>query len=319
MNDNKFILFDKLSLYDEENNATIIYGQGNIKDLSIEEIEYELVFCDNRPEFYIKIIGKIIYLKFIMFILHDEIRIVYDINLEFPFLNCDISLNKNTSSIISTICKNYSHRLDEWIQYNLRLGFSGIIIFNNNSNVSNNINESLENCVEEESIENICNKYKGKVYMVNYPYSPLKGNHWNSIQRTSLNIGVNEFRNKCRNIALIDADEFIYINKNPNIKLEDFLQDYETTITMKSNILTNKNNNDILNNNILKLAHYVGEDKYTKTILKTSQIKYLEFIITPHDHPTQIILDKQIIIHYHCWMNNRYNYYKSMEKINLLK
>ena len=37
-------------------------------------------------------------------------------------------LNSNKSAIITTMCKNYSHRLEEWIQYNLNLGFSNLII-----------------------------------------------------------------------------------------------------------------------------------------------------------------------------------------------
>lgn len=316
-----FILFDKVSLYDDEKNETIIYGQykEKIQKICIEGLEHEVIFCNCRPDFYIKILGKISYLENIFFYLDNEIKILKNVFLLFPFENCDIKLNKDTSAIISTLCKNYSHRLDEWIQYNLHLGFSGIIIFNNDFNTSNNLNESLENCIIYDSIETISKKYKGKVWIVDYPYSPLENEHWNTIQRITLHIGVNEFRKKCRNIALIDADEFIYIHKNPLMKIETFLQEQISTITMKSNILTNKKNDDILNNNILNIAEYVGEDKFTKTILQTDNINYLEFIVTPHDHPTEQILNKNDIIHYHCWVNNRYHYNESMVKIDFLK
>jgi len=311
-----FTLFDKICLYKNENNETIIYGQyiEKIKTIHIEGIDYKVVFCNNRSDFYIKIVGKISYLEQIIFNLENETEtILYNISLFFPFENCDLELNKDTSAIISTICKDYTYRLDEWIQYNLTLGFSGIIIFNNDSNIKNNINESLDFCISNESMEDIGKKYKGKVWIIDYPYSPLKTEHWNNIQRISLTIGVNAFQDKCRNIALIDADEFIY----PHMNIESFLQKYNTTITMKSNILTNKNMDDILNNNILELANNIGENKYTKTILKTDKINNLEFIITPHDHPSQMILEKEEIMHYHCWMNNRYDYYDSMEKINI--
>ena len=40
------------------------------------------------------------------------------------------------------MCKNYGHRLEEWINYNLNLGFSHIIIFNNDFNNKNNLNEA---------------------------------------------------------------------------------------------------------------------------------------------------------------------------------
>ena len=43
-----------------------------------------------------------------------------------------------------------------------------------------------------------------------------------------------------------------------------------------------------------------------------------KFIITPHDHPKSIILEKDKIIHYHCWINSRYNYDNSIEKIDYL-
>ena len=68
-----------------------------------------------------------------------------------------------SDACICAIAKNEDLYLDEWIQYNLHLGFSGIIIFNNDFNTSNNLNESLENCIIYDSIETISKKYKGKV------------------------------------------------------------------------------------------------------------------------------------------------------------
>lgn len=313
-----FILFDKVCLYQNETDETIMYGhyKEKIKTIHIEGIEYKVVFCKNRPDFYIKIKGKISYLENIVISLDHTTETLYNIHLIFPFENCDLELKKNTSAIISTLCKNYTHRIDEWIQYNLTLGFSGIVIFNNDSNISNSINESLEYCISTESMEEIGNKYRGKVWIVDFPYAPLENEYWNTIQSITLMIGVNAFLNKCRNIALIDADEFIYI---PDMKIEPFLQKYNTTVTMQSNILTNKNEDDILNNNILKIAKYIGENKYQKTILHTDKIYDLEFIYNPHNHPTEIILEKNEIIHYHCWMNHRYSYNDSMQKIDLLE
>jgi len=67
------------------------------------------------------------------------------------------------------------------------------------------------------------------------------------------------------------------------------------------------------------LAIYVGEDKYSKTILCTDKLTNDDFILTPHEHPSEIKLDKSIIIHYHCWINRRYRYHNDMQKINFLK
>ena len=146
-----------------------------------------------------------------------------DVYLHFPFENCDLQID-STSAIISTLCKDYSHRLDEWIQYNLQLGFSGIVIFNNDGNRENGLHESTEYCVNNHTTEEICNKYKGKVFVVDFPYSPIPTKVWTDIQRVTLTIGVNAFRNKCRNIALIDADEFIYFPNNRNMKIRRFFK-----------------------------------------------------------------------------------------------
>jgi hypothetical protein len=315
------LLFHKICIYDKVTNVTTIYGQYNVNMNHIHvniNTDYKVEFCKYRADFYIKINGEIDKIPSIFFYFNNiEIHKLKNIELSFPFENCNILLNKNTSAIISTFCKKYSHRLEEWIQYNLKLGFSGIIVFNNDENTSNDINEPIDNCVMTNSIYDICNKYQDKVLIVNCPYAPLPNNHYDTIQRIMLHIGVNVFRNKCRNIALIDADEFIYI-PNDTMNIESFLNKYNYTITMKSNILTNKHDNDMINNNVLQLALYIGEDKYTKTILYTNSITDHEFIITPHKHPTELILPKDIIIHYHCWINKRYTYIESMDKISSL-
>jgi len=302
------ILFSNACLY--ENNNTIVYGQYKTHFQSIiTNHDYEIVYCNGRSDFFLKIKGQINNL--IITFIYSNTSVHIDEPLYFPFEHCDLELNKN-SAIISTLCKNYSHRLEEWIQYNLKLGFSGIVIFNNDGNQHTNLNESTKNCIQYATTEQICKKYKGKVFAVDFPYHPFDGNHWNSIQSIALYIGVNAFRKKCRNIALIDADEFIHGPEN----IEFFLNNYNT-IRMHSNVLTNKNHNDILNNNILDLAKYIGEDKYTKVILDTSDIKENEFVFSPHEHYSQTDLPKNIIIHYHCWMNERYNYHENMPMINL--
>jgi hypothetical protein len=312
------ILFNDVCIFD--GNKTIIYGQYNNKFTSIKlNYNFEVIFCDNRDDFYIEIYEKVYYIDNITFVNDQYINVIKkDIILKFPFENCNLSLDSN-SVIISTMCKDYSSRLEEWINYNLNLGFSGIVIFDNDENKSNEINEPLEYRQNNGTISDICKKYKNKVFHIKYNYQPMCKNHYDTIQRISLHIGVNAFRNKCSKIALIDADEFIHIpNKSNKSNIIDFLSNYKgQTITMKSNILTNKLNDDIINNNILDICIYVGENKYTKTIIDTNQIKPMEFIITPHRHPEQILLDKNILMYYHCWVNSRYEYNTNMQKIDL--
>jgi hypothetical protein len=282
-------------------------------------IPVRTVFCTDRPDFYITLSGKPTHLPSIVFEFADtEPFQSTNVILEYPF-DRPLPLNPQKSAIISTICKNYSHRLEEWIQYNLKLGFSGIVVFNNDGNQQNRINEPTEHCIIERSTKEICEKFKNRVLLVDFPYSPFPQQHWNTIQRLSLHIGVNAFRNTCRFISLIDADEFIYLPKTPAKPVEEFLQDYTTSLCLKSNILTNKANNDRINNNVLDIARYVGEEKYTKVILHTGVLSENEFIVTPHSHASEIRMSKDDIIHYHCWINTRYPYNSSMKEITFLK
>lgn len=317
------ILFTKVCIYDSATDETILYGQyqDRIKSILMEIINpYRVIMCNSRQDFIIKIKNKIHSIPFIGVYLDNGTKEEYsNVALTFPFEACSLSLNKDTSTIVSTICKDYSYRLEEWIRYNLMLGVSGIIIFNNSGNTKNGLNEPTENCIVKSSMEEICAKYKDRVMLVDFPYSPLGSNHWNNIQRISLHIGVNAFKHQARYIALIDADEFIYFPKAPTMKIDEFMSQYNTTVTMRSNILTNKGADDIIDNNILQIAEYVGEDKYTKTILDTTKIQEYEFIVTPHEHPTEIRLSKEDIIHYHTWINKRCPYNSTMPHFTGLK
>jgi hypothetical protein len=282
-------LFSDVCLFD---NKTIIYGQYTSAFTSIEikpNLKYIVVFCNasNATDFYLEIYDKISYIDEITFMdLRNNKVIKKNIVLYFPFENCNISLNPD-SAIISTMCKDYSSRLEEWIEYNLNLGFSGIVIFDND----NKINEPLENRQDNNNTSDICKKYKDKVFYVKFNYKPFAGYHLSNIQRISLHIGVNAFRNKCSKIALIDTDEFIHIPNKSNII--DFLSDYKRkTVTIQSNILTNKSIDDVINNNILDLSSYVGKNKYTKTIIDTNNLRPMEFILTPHNHPLETVFNK---------------------------
>jgi len=165
------VLFNKVCLYDTLKDKTTIYGQYNtnlktiFNSVLIDNIvvEFDISKSKHSQDFYIKIKGKIHNIKSITFNNNkNKIIELKNINLHFPFENCDLQLNPN-SAIISTMCKDYSHRLDEWIQYNLNLGFSGIVIFNNNNNKLNGLNEPSEFCTKNTTMEEICKKYNYKM------------------------------------------------------------------------------------------------------------------------------------------------------------
>lgn len=245
--------------------------------------------------------------------------IAKDMNMIYPFDKLDIKNNGKTSVIV-TMCKQYGHRLEEWINYNLNLGFSHIIIFNNDFNQKTILNgpRTTKDRNIKKTINSICNKFPGKVFTFPFNYIPIEHNHWNTLQIGCLSIGVNALKNKCEYIATIDADEFIYIPKEPKINIEDYLSRYNTNISIKSNILTNKGK-DYIDNNVLKLKLYLGKEKYTKMILKSDVLTENDlFILSPHRNSNMIELDKDEIIHYHIWVNDRYKYTEDMEEIKVL-
>ena len=102
------------------------------------------------------------------------------------------------------------------------------------------------------------------------------------------------------------------------MKIEDFLQRYQNAINMSSNLLTNRSNEDIIDNNVLEIAKYVGPDKYKKVIIYTQRYK-TEFIMTPHNYPGETVLSKDVIVHYHSWLNDRLVYDEDMIEFNGLQ
>ena len=265
---------------------------------------FEIVFSNKRPDFYLILNEKLCYLKNkrCIFIFNN---IIIEYQLKFPFENLNLELNVSNSAIISTMIQNYSNRIEEWIKYHLKLGFSAIILFENRS--------KYEDFLETKKI---INKYKNKVLLIKFPYKSFVGKHWNSIQRLTLSISVNAFKNKCKFISLTDADEFIYIPKNVlKLNIETFLKKYKRTICMSSYILTNKLSNEQFNNNVLEKAIYLGKEMYTKIIIHTNDVKNKNFIITPHEYKNQQVICKRELIHYHIWLNDRYKFNSNMKKI----
>lgn len=298
---------DAILLYGQYTNGTINSVEVIVDDVLLTS---SMDICKDRPDFCIQIFGKhpTDFIDRYCTLRFDNNYSVNDLHLKFPFEK----ITEIGPNIISTLCKHYNHRLDEWINYNFKLGFDAIIIFNNEKNMRNGLNEK-ENDFED--MQKVTNKYKN-VFLIDFPYEAFHGEHWNNIQRISLTIGCNAFRKKCRYIALFDADEFVYTPRKQNIR--EFLLQYDNTFAVQSNILTNESNDDIIDNNILSLCTYVGENKYTKVFLRTAEMSHNEFIISPHDHLSKKTLEKNEIIHYHCWVNGRYRFDEGMQQINFL-
>lgn len=320
-----YIIFNKTCIYENEKTILLIQSKKIINTFSIgnsnsESYKISTTKC-NIPSLPCHDYGIIIYHKNKLDNINIRLNniILENIKIYYPFEEILKNLSTNMN-IISTLVKNYNHRLDEWINYNLNLGFDKIIIFNNEDSLSHTLNEGND---YYEKMNIVTDKYKDKVYVINFPYSTFEGLWWNNIQRASLHISLTALFNKCNFCSYIDADEFIYINGKNNINT--FLKNYNITLQMESNILTNKNNNDAINNNILNICNYVGEDKYTKLLIYMKNIPnvqgsndFVKFLPSPHLTPYCVKIDKNIIMHYHCWVNERYIYDESLKYFSLI-
>lgn len=345
-NMNKIILFNKACIYNKEKNKTIIFGQYNTNFQNIilsQDINYNIIHCirkgkhfrgkaynnrksNNRQDFdfYLELDERIEFINTIIFEYknNEKENIIFEnIDLIFPFDLCSLCLNSD-SAIIVTMCKcfNDSYRLYEWIEYNLNLGFSAIIIFNNDDNPDK---------FDKQSVYNKYNKqYKQRIFILDFDYKPIPCIHWNSIQKVAFNIGVNALINKCSKIALIDTDEFIYIPKDPYINIEKFLLQFpKQTIAIRSHLLTNKGVNNKINNNVLDIPLYTDPTKnWTKVIIDNVMLKKqqkengLFFNNTSHHmQPNQLILGIDKIFYFHIWLNKRTIHRNHFEESSLLK
>lgn len=323
---NDYIIFNEACIYNNESTILFIQSRRTITNISIinsnddkiYNIDYTICNVEGLPCFDYGITihdnNKIDNINIII----NNIKLS-NIKIYYPFDEIEKHISSNMN-IVSTLVKNYNHRLDEWIQYNIKLGFDKIIIFNNEASKSHSLNEGND-CYEKMNV--VTDKYKDCVYVINFPYSAFYGTHWNNIQRQSLHISLTAFNNKCNFCAYIDADEFIYMSNTNNIKM--FLKDFNKTLQIHSNILTNKNNKDIISNNILSLCNYIGENSYTKVLIYMKNIpciqgsnNIIKYLPNPHATPYDVKIDKAIIMYYHCWVNERYQYNTSQKYISLL-
>jgi hypothetical protein len=323
---NDYIIFNEACIYNNEATILFIQSRRMITSISIinsntdkiYNISYTICIAESLPclDYGIIIHDKDKIDNFNIII--NDIKIS-NIKIYYPFEEIAKHISSNMN-IVSTLVKNYNHRLDEWIQYNIKLGFDKIIIFNNEESKSHHLNEGND-CYEKMNI--VTDKYKDSVYVINFPYSTFYGFHWNNIQRLSLHISLTALNNKCNFCAYIDADEFIYINNANNIKM--FLNNFNDTIQIDGSVITNKNNNDIICNNILSLCNYVGESGHKKVLVYMKKIPCIQgsndiikFLPSPHKTPFHVTMNKDNIMYYHCWVNERYQYNVSQPYISLI-
>ena len=274
--------------------------------------------CEMSSDFTIEIFNTkkedIIGKRLICVIYHksEKLTLKYDKITEpiiFPFEDIQKDgYNKDESVFIATFSVSTNNRIEEWIQYNLKLGFDGIVILHHDPwNI-------------DKEMYKITDKYKN-VYVIHFPYRCC-GGHWRNVQRMGLTVGLSGLRKFTKWVSLIDVDEFIFIHKHKKNDIKLFLEEYsdfEKDIKIQSRLITNKENDKNFKDidyNFLNYARYVGGKKYTKMIFNCKNYKGVFFIATPHDSRRHKMLPIDEIIHYHLWANARYKYTPELEKFD---
>lgn len=113
------------------------------------------------------------------------------------------------TACICAIAKYEDLYIDEWIKYNLHIGFNAIYLYDNS---------------DEFTLKNINLKYPGKVFVKHYPGPKKQIEVYNSF-------GTNpEYKKLYKWCAFIDCDEFIvlkkYLFKDKTPSIIDFLNEY---------------------------------------------------------------------------------------------
>ncbi len=241
----------------------------------------------------------------------------YDIKniiLHFPFEQSFSNYN-NDINIISTMCRMYNFRLDEWIDYHLKLGVDVIVIFDNTKNKTTNNEGDQDN---DPDMTKVTEKYGDKVVVVDFSYAPLIGYHWNNLQSVSLFIGLHALKYKSKYITFIDADEFLKVENND---IKKFCENNSKTYQLCGNFMTNKSDNDVIDNNILQICKYVGKPTpekmmvYSKDFLSNNP--FYKFF-NPHAIYNKNARTNKITL-YHCWVNKRMKYEENMKYLDLLE
>lgn len=133
---------------------------------------------------------------------------------------------------VCLVAKDEEYYLKEWVEYHLRIGFDGIIIYDNGSDIP--INQILQEYV---SI--------GKVAVHDVPGEFQQSKFYTSC--------IEQYREDYKWIAFIDSDEFIFPKKTANIKI--LLAEYESYGGIVANwvnfgtsrLMTRKDNSQIFN------------------------------------------------------------------------
>lgn len=196
------------------------------------------------------------------------------LNISIPQIPSKYLFNsKNINDVvICAIAFEEEPYIDEWIKYNLALGFSHIYIYDNSDTFT------------------LKNKNADNVTVIHFPGEQK--------MLESRNIFIVQYRNKHKWVAHIDIDEFIVLKKHNNII--DFLNDYDDCDSIAINWLMFGTSNDInyRNEPVTKRFQYCSNDIniHYKCISKIKSINLCTHSHRPLLHNGSIYDTNRIVI-----------------------
>ena len=257
----------------------------------------EVVYFEERPDFLIKIKGHPYSAEdrytfiFNGKTVHERVQLRDPLSNRLGFAKC----------VMATMVKNEGHRIVEWINYHLSLGFEKIIVYlNNSTDGTAQIIESLGN---------------PNIITVPFDYTAFPEWHYDNVQRIQLSLNSNILRKFSNWVCFTDIDEFIYIcdhrvRRKPLIQsyIDDFQSRYPdaTALRINSYFFTNEQasyrpNQDVVANCLLRSVH----TGYFKIV---ANAKYLsEFTFSPHDFSGSVTASTDSIYIGHYWIKEPRN------------
>jgi len=158
----------------------------------------------------------------------------------------------NYEAVVCCIALDEELYIDEWIKYNLALGFQHIYIYDNSNNYT------------------LKDKNSDRVTVIHFPGETK--------MLESRDIFTLQYKNKHKWCAFIDVDEFIVLKKHNNII--DFLKDYDyDSIALNWLMFGTSNEKEYRDEPVTSRFRYCSKNKHYKCI---SKLKSIDIHISPH-------------------------------------
>jgi hypothetical protein len=206
---------------------------------------------------------------------------------------------------ISSVIKNEHDHLEQWLDYNIKIGVDHFYLYDNNSDDKERMREILEPYTEKGYISLIDWSFPFKIYVPEVFPIPLDSLYF--CQIVALNHCIHKYGNETDWLINMDPDEYM-VPKNVN-NIQTILQEYATSdisgLYLHDYVFGPINNVEE-KNTVKKFVHRsVTESPWLcggKVMTKPANVTFAELhIITNGNNKQMVIMDPNIlsINHYH--------------------